>query len=112
MQIFNLKKALDLVDNDKNLLALLIDSFLNENKFERSELDSLINQKEFEEAAGYVHAAKGAARQLCLENLQTSSQKLEDALRGKTQGDIAALEDNMADDYREAVNILKLSRPA
>lgn len=107
MQIFNRTKALDLVDNDESLLEILIDSFLNENKFVREELDSLVSSKKFEEAALYVHATKGAARQLCLEKLQASGQNLEDILRGKVSGDIKAGEDKMFADYSEALEYLK-----
>lgn len=107
MQLFNREKALELVDNDKNLLEILIDSFLTENKFERNELDFLVAAKKFEEAAAYVHATKGAARQLCLENLQEIGQNLEDVLRGKKTGDAESLKLKMYADYDEAVEFLK-----
>lgn len=112
MQIFNRKKALELVDNDENLLAVLIDSFLNGDKFLREELDSFISAERLDEAAGYVHATKGAARQLCLEKLQASGQNLEDILRGKAQGDIKTGEDIMFTDYNEAVRLLKSNTPS
>lgn len=107
MQLFNREKALELVDNDKNLLEILIDSFLTENKFDRNELDFLVAAKKFEEAAAYVHATKGAARQLCLENLQEIGQNLEDVLRGKKTGDAESLKLKMYADYDEAVEFLK-----
>lgn len=107
MQLFNKEKALELVDNDESLLEILIDSFLTENKFERNELDFLVAAKKFDEAASYVHATKGAARQLCLENLQESGQNLEDVLRGKKTGDVEPLKLKMYADYDEAVEFLK-----
>lgn len=110
MQIFNMKKALDLVDGDKSLLGILIESFLTESRFDRRELLNLVSEKKFEDAAGYVHAVKGAARQLCLEKLQKSGQNLEDVLRGKSKGDISSLEEEMAKDYKEAAEFLKSNR--
>lgn len=110
MQLFNKEKALELVDNDESLLEILINSFLTENKFERGELDFLVAAKKFDEAAAYVHATKGAARQLCLEKLQESGQNLEDVLRGKKQGDIKTLEDKMFEDYKEAMDFLNAKK--
>ncbi|MBQ0051780.1 MAG: Hpt domain-containing protein [Treponema sp.] len=106
MQVFNKERALELVDGDEGLLEILIESFMTENKFERSELDALVSAGKLSEAAGYVHATKGAARQLCMEKLQESGQRLEDVLRGKTQGDVMALSDRMFEDYEEAMKVI------
>lgn len=105
--IFDREAALALVDNDEDLLQILIDSFLNENKFEKAELEKLIAEGKMSEAAGYVHATKGAARQLCMEKLKTSGQALEDVLRGKTAGDIPSLTERMLSDYEEAIKVLQ-----
>ena len=106
MKIYDRQSALELVDNDEDLLSILVDSFLNENKFERSVLENLISGGKMTEAASYVHATKGAARQLCMEKLKTSGQELEDVLRGKTSGDIPKLIDQMFADYEEALSAL------
>lgn len=103
MKIFDRKAALLLLDNDESLLEILVDAFKNENKFERQELENLIKEKKFKEAAEYVHATKGAARQLCMENLMASGQELEDVLRGKSSGDIKTLSEKMFSDYEEAI---------
>ena len=103
MKIFDKKAALELLDNDEELLSVLIDSFLNENKFEKSVLENLIESGKTKEAASYVHSIKGAARQLCMEKLKSSGQALEDVLRGKTIGDIPSLVAHMFMDYEEAV---------
>lgn len=107
MKIYERQAALKLVDNDEELLSILVDSFLNENKFERNVLDNLISDGKMTEAASYVHATKGAARQLCLEKLKDSGQALEDVLRGKTEGNISALENQMLKDYDDAVSLLR-----
>lgn len=107
MKIYERQAALKLVDNDEELLSILVDSFLNENKFERNVLDNLISDGKMTEAAGYVHATKGAARQLCLEKLKDSGQALEDVLRGKTEGNISVLENQMLKDYDDAVSLLR-----
>lgn len=106
MQVFNKEKALELVDGDESLLEILLDSFRTENSFEREHLDKLFNEGNFSEAAGYVHATKGAARQLCMEKLQTSGQNLEDFLRMKTQGSYEDLADKMFSDYKEALSFI------
>lgn len=106
MKIYDRQSALELVDNDEDLLSILVDSFLNENKFERPVLENLISGGKMTEAASYVHATKGAARQLCMEKLKTSGQELEDVLRGKAGGDIPKLIDQMFADYEEALSAL------
>ncbi|WP_407425108.1 Hpt domain-containing protein [Treponema sp.] len=106
-EIFNRQAALDLVDNDEELLQILIDSFLEENKFEKSVLENLIREEKLSEAASYVHATKGAARQLCMEKLKNSGQELEDVLRGKKTGEILSLVNEMWDDYTETLSVLK-----
>ena len=106
MKIYDRSAALELVDGDEELLSILVDSFLSENKFEKSELENLIASRKMSEAASYVHATKGAARQLCMEKLKTSGQALEDALRGKSDGDIPQLMEEMAADYEEAVKLI------
>ena len=111
MQVFNRKAALELLDNEEELLQVLIDSFLNESKFEKPVLEKLISGKKNLEAASYVHAVKGAARQLCMEKLQNSAQKTEDYLRGKSDGDITFLINQMFLDYQEAIQKLKNSFP-
>ncbi len=107
-EVFDRNAALELVDNDEELLQILIDSFLNENEFEKAELEGLISNGKLAEAASYVHATKGAARQLCMEKLKNSGQALEDVLRGKTSGDIPSLIEKMFLDYEEAVGKLKI----
>lgn len=102
-RVFDKKAALALVDNDEELLQILISSFLTENKFDKPELKKLLDDGKTDEAARYVHATKGAARQLCMEKLKTSGQALEDVLRGKVIGDISMLTERMFDDYEEAV---------
>ena len=104
MKIYDKQSALELVDNDEDLLSILVDSFLNENKFEKPVLENLIASGKMAEAASYVHATKGAARQLCMEKLKSSGQALEDVLREKTSGDIPSLISQMFTDYEEAIS--------
>lgn len=106
MQTFNREEALELLGGDQELLKILIDSFLNENKFEEAELQRLIQKDDLSQAASYVHATKGAARQLCLENLKETGQALEDRLRGKSDGDLELLCHQMLKDYQEAIKVL------
>jgi len=105
-EIFDRESALELLDNDEDLLSILIDTFLNENKFELSVLDKMLSEGKMNEAAGYVHATKGAARQLCMKKLKDSGQALEDYLRGKSKGDLQSLKEKMFSDYEEALKLL------
>lgn len=101
-KIFNKEAALALVDNDKDILKILIDSFMSVT-FSIDCLNKLISKKNYNEAAAYVHKTKGAGRQLCMERLADSGQELEDVLRGKKKGDISFLSKKMAADYETAL---------
>ena len=106
MKIYDKNAALELVGGDEELLKILIDSFLEET-FQRSKLEKMISEEKFNEAASYVHATKGAARQLCMEKLKNTGQTLEDVLRKKTMGDIPSLIDEIFSDYEEVLRELK-----
>ena len=60
MKIFDKNAALSLLDNDESLLEILVDSFKNENKFERSELENLITryQKSYYDGEGEISDAE------------------------------------------------------
>jgi len=107
MEILNSQKGLDLVDNDRELYQVLIDTFINESQFEPISLKKLVEENKLEAAAGYVHAVKGAGRQLGTERLAFIGQKLEDVLRGKINGDIDNLSKNMFEEYNLAMETLK-----
>ena len=89
LQILDVKKAMDMVDNDESLFTILLEGFLTDAQFDKDRLAELIKQKKFEEATSSVHRVKGAARQLCAEQLAAKGQELEDILRGKTDDDAA-----------------------
>ena len=55
----------------------------------------------------YVHFYKGAARQLAAQKLSASGQALEDVLRGRKAGDIAALSKAFLADYDEAFEAIE-----
>lgn len=105
-EVFNKKKALELVDNDEELLKILLDTFL-ETEFSIEHLNELIKDKKFDEAASYTHRVKGAGRQLAMEKIAKSGQELEDVLRKKTDGDLQTLTENFYSDYLEAINFIR-----
>ncbi len=105
--ILNLNAALELLDNDKDLLKILMESFMNEMPFDEATLDKLIADKDDAKAANYVHAVKGAGRQLCAERLSAAGQALEDVLRHKTQGDPLPLAQKMKEEYAIALAEIK-----
>ncbi|MCR5764119.1 MAG: Hpt domain-containing protein [Treponema sp.] len=105
-EILNLKAALEMVGDEKELLIDLLNAFVNDSPFSTEKLAD-IQSKNLEEAAKYVHYYKGAARQIGAEQLAASGQALEDVLRGKKTGNIEQLTKNFKECYevaQEAVN--------
>lgn len=106
LPVLNATAALELVDGDRSLYAMLLGAFLA-TPFERETLESYLHANNLEEGARYVHATKGASRQIGLERLAAAGQSLEDVLRGKTTGDIPALTDAFMRAYGDAVSAVK-----
>lgn len=105
-EIFNKEKALEMVDNDEDLLKILLDAFL-ETEFDINTLVKLINEKKYDEAASYTHRVKGAGRQIAALRIAKSGQALEDVLRRKTSGNIKELVTQFNEDYKVTFNELK-----
>jgi HPt (histidine-containing phosphotransfer) domain-containing protein len=106
-QVLNLKAALEMVDNDKNLYRTLLESFINDIPFSTQHLKDLIADDKKEEGAKYVHLVKGAGRQLGTERFGSAAQKLENILRGKETGDIQSLTDDAVLEYNLALAAIK-----
>ncbi len=106
-QILNLKAALELVDGDKELLTILLDTFLKESDFNVDKVLSFAKTNNYIEGAKYVHATKGAGRQICAERLASVGQALEDIFRGKATGDIPELAKQMENEYKIAKEEIK-----
>ncbi|MBQ0163293.1 MAG: Hpt domain-containing protein [Treponema sp.] len=105
-EILNYEKGLDLADNDKELYTELLKLYSTEAKFDVKELNDLIMKSE-EEAASYVHRAKGACRQIGAELASEKGQQIEDILRKKAEGNLAPLINEfvkLLDDTMKAVN--------
>ena len=98
-EIFNKKIALEMVGNDSELLSILVQAFLSV-EFSPEKLNELVLSQKNAEAASYVHRVKGAARQLAMEKLAQTGQKLEDVLREKTTGEVQKLQ-KLIDDFCE-----------
>lgn len=105
--IINLKKALELVGEEKELLKELLESFINDKHFSIEELEALESNEDTTEAAKYVHYFKGAGRQLACEVLAQSGQELEDVLRKKKDGNIPELNKKFLNDYKNAFNAIQ-----
>ena len=104
--IFNKEKALEMVDNDTELLDILLQTFI-ETEFSLEKLNSLISSGNLSEAASYTHRVKGAGRQLSMEKIAESGQNLEDVLRGKKEGNISSLIKIFYSDYLEGLEEAK-----
>ncbi|WP_191014018.1 Hpt domain-containing protein [Treponema zioleckii] len=98
-QILNLTAALELVDGDKELLTILLETFLKESDFNADKVLQFVSANNYIEGAKYVHATKGAGRQICAVQLTTVGQSLEDILRGKATGNIPELAKQMEKEY-------------
>lgn len=103
MDIINIDEALKLLDGEKLLLKKLLESFVNDKKFDVNYLNQLI-EKNWEEAASYVHYYKGAGRQLACKKLAHSGQELEDILRKRTEGNLQEKIKIFQEDYIETLN--------
>lgn len=107
MEVLDIKKALEMVDGSKDLLKILIDSYISDKILDEKKLRELESLEDTTEAAKYVHYFKGAARQLCAEVLAFEGQKLEDYLRKKTPGNLDELNKSFVDAYAEAIGQMK-----
>ncbi len=103
LKIIDEQEALNLVAGEKDLLKELLQSFLDDKKFDLEELESLEKQDK-NQATSYVHYFKGAARQLCMKRLASVGQTLEDVLREKSQGNILELNNLFFQEYKTAIN--------
>ena len=98
-EIFNKKIALEMVGDDSELLSILVQAFFFF-FFSPEKLNELVLSKKNAQAASYVHRVKGAARQLAMEKLAQTGQKLEDVLREKNIGEVQELQ-KLIDDFCE-----------
>ena len=106
MEILDVNEALELVAGEKELLNELLASYVNDRHFSLDELDRLKAENP-ENAAGYVHYFKGAARQLCAKKTAFSGQILEDILRKKSTGDYETAKKTFKADYEELCAFIK-----
>ncbi len=107
METLDLSSALDLLGGEKDLLIELLQAFVSSERLDGAKLERLEALPDRNEAAKYVHFYKGAARQLAAQKLAASGQALEDVLRGKKAGDIAALNRAFLADYAEAFEAIE-----
>lgn len=110
-KILDSEKGLSLVDNDGELYRLLLDTFLSDAKFDPESFGKLVSAGNRDGAASYIHALKGAGRQIGAERLAAAGQRLEDVLRGKAGGNVAALAEKVLTEYAlasEAVRNFRL----
>lgn len=104
-EILDAEFALSLLDGDGELLDVLLESFVG-TEFDPAHLAALVSSGRGAEAAGYVHAVKGAGRQLGMRRLASAGQRLEDALRGKadaSEKEIGALSERFGEEHSLAL---------
>ena len=106
MEVFNRSLALEMVGDEEELLQELEHSFVYDKIFSMDQLEQLEKENPLE-AAAYVHSFKGAARQIAAEKAAFSGQKLEDVLRGKSQGSLKELNETFSKDLSEAIAEIK-----
>lgn len=106
-EILNIRSALEMLGGEKELLAELLQTFVNDKHLEKDRLLELEAKPDTTEAASYVHYFKGAGRQIGAEKLGESGQALEDVMRGKTSGDVQILNSLFIKDYEDTVKAAK-----
>jgi len=79
--VFDLNKALEMVDQDKDFLKELMDTFKSEYPQELAAIYQAIQEKDFETLNEAAHALKGAAGNLFLNKIYKLTLELEK--RGK-----------------------------
>lgn len=110
-EILNIQEGLELVSGDKELYKILLDTYLEENKFDPEALKKLLQKKEFEAAAKIIHKTKGASYQIGAKKIGDKAQFLEDLFRGKTSPSAAeksleeleSLVNDFAADYKKCL---------
>ncbi len=105
MEVFDRKKALEMLEGEEDLLVELEKAFVMK-KFDRVHLEKLAGRNALIEAAAYVHSFKGSARQLACGPCAQAGQNLEDCLRGKLSGDIDFLMDAFIGEFDRAINAI------
>ncbi len=105
-QLLNVPAALDMTGNEASFLRELLEDFLSSKILDEAALADKAAQNE-EAAASAVHYIKGAARQLCAEQLAAAGQDLEDVLRYRKQGDKKVLIKNFAAIYEATRNAIQ-----
>jgi len=105
--LLNIKSALEMIEDDKDLLRELYTSFVKDKPFDKAHLVDLEKQPDTTEAAKYVHLFKGAGRQIGAERLALSGQALEDVLRKKTTGNVEELTETFVTDLNLTFSAVK-----
>ncbi len=107
LKLVNVEEAMARVDNDKELYNDLLTMFFEDPQFKPEDLDKLVSDGKIQEAEKLVHLLKGIAGTLGAELLFDASQRLDDILKGKTQGDIPAGKDEVNRLFAETTSELK-----
>ena len=110
-ELLNTQEGLVFVDGDKDLYKILLDAYVEENKFDPAQLKALLKKKSFEAAAKIVHKTKGASYQIGAKKIGDMAQALEDILRSKVQPpasarspqEMAALSDDFCAAYQKCL---------
>ncbi|MBP5403170.1 MAG: Hpt domain-containing protein [Treponema sp.] len=101
-ELLDTKTGIDLTDGDTDLYKELLNYFVSDTEFDVKKLNDLILESK-EQAAGYVHKVKGAARQIAAAPLAAKGQEIEDILRGKAEGNLAPLINGFCALYKDTL---------
>ena len=87
-KIFNREETLVRFGNDEELLKELATMFVKESSFSKEEFENLLKNEDKSPSASYIHKLKGSSGTLGCELLYDICVKVENILKGKTEGEI------------------------
>ncbi len=105
-EILHIESALELQNGEEEVLTELLKKFLSEKPFSKAELN-LLESKNLQEAADYIHYYKNFARQLGAEKLVDVGKLLENAILGRIPMDVMSLNDEFEKVYFSTVETIR-----
>lgn len=105
--VLSTEVGLDFVDGDRELYISLLETYIEDNQFDKKKLLDLVNAVKWEEAQARVHRLKGASAQIGAQRLANTTLLLERVLTGKEEGDAQELVRQTAAQFEETLSAIR-----